>query len=695
MPDSAIQRLIALSRPNLAAALRGIPAISGMENTQGVTVYPFEADAVHRAFRASKHNAIAAERRRRIEKRALHPFRASKDPNAYWKLRLKLTAARLTQGFVFGPGTGKRLPKGVRFATSFIEQGFRSDCGSVSYERFPSLFPHPRPPRKTKAGVIIPGRAIMVGDDKGAVRPEYIQWRAFDCRYITQDSRRLAFIIADLDHTFESEDDCLAQLKSLLGQELMPTFVVGTVTPDLKFERPHCIWMLENPVWNDHSHKNCKPGPIRLFHAVHRAIINKLLPLGADIGQLANPWKMKNPLSPWWSSCCPNETWHSLETMISKLKRVSRGHLIKQRATGGDSRSCSDWGRIKGWCSEALVTGHQDRSPDYMAAVNHSAKLITWQIGEVTKLAIAAWGVIDDQQREMIGTQCGFSAPRWSPTSPYSDDVVRGRDAAEIEHRAEMTGIKPDKRECQQIAQEVTARDLRAASIEFVSQMIATIVPAGQDPYHWRPVVVARCKGNVGKSTVYEVFEDAVIYADSKFRLGVSRYIETETAKSLDPVGSENVATCRSVNHTSADQNIGPSGIISVPDLTEKLNVYRFKPIATKEGSIGSSPIYAEGLRSVLPLRSKARRYTEPPTTSRSSPTNVDRRVHRTFTGQREKAVDPDSGKDSINQESRWVTSLFSSRNDEALELIDRRFEETDLTSAPPDLQSCLSALLR
>jgi len=404
--------------------------------------------------------------------------------------------------------TAKRMEKFER--PGICERGLRSWLSqSPSLQRFVQILP----------------KKVVCGSDKKAVRTERKKIVALDRRYVTLDKRRLGAIIIDLDRCFGSEWALREELLKLLPKSMLPNLAVGLRLSDCTFTHPHLIWLLppDCEVWTEEALHYSKKA-LELWHSMHRRLVNALLPLGADPGQLANPYKCKNPLSPEWDTVILTEKWNSLREMAAELKKdVSEGQIRREKAKLAgllnNDESCSYWHNVWQIIKMVMTGAHKRKDPDYLAAVADYATRYRWLRRCVEDVAIDLLGVPSEQELDIIRVRCELAARKWNPNYV---DCDRGRDAEVI--AAKSAGGKLSDTECRQIARKVTGDERHAAIIEAIASAIIEVVPNVPEARRRKPSVAARIAGLVGRSTVYDNWDEAVLCAKRKSGT-VHRYI--------------------------------------------------------------------------------------------------------------------------------------------------------------------------
>ena len=149
---------------------------------------------------------------------------------------------------------------------------------------------------------------VEAGQTKGAVWRTATKIQALSQAYIVLGDRVLGAMRIDMDRNFGSFEHLEDELRSV-PLPCLPHLIIGTVDHETRaLTRPHLILLLppDAQVWNDVDDPRCRQRPVRLYHAVHSGITRKLVEIGADIGGLANPLKIKSPFSPMWTTKISN-----------------------------------------------------------------------------------------------------------------------------------------------------------------------------------------------------------------------------------------------------------------------------------------------------------------------------------------------------------------------------------------------------
>ena len=269
--------------------------------------------------------------------------------------RRELIHQRLKEGFVFHGGE-----VAGRFRESFREMGLRSDGSHVLRRIVQST------PRAWR---------MQVGRAKDTLTGTDAKLLGLDEPYLVLNTEVRSAFRVDLDHLFPSWDALRYELEQL-RLPCLPHAVVGFEEGDGTIVRPHAIFLLpyHSGVWFSDDPR-CRQDVMSLFRAVHAGITKALLPLGADPGALANPMRIKNPLSPLWSVRTWNETeFPNLSTWSGWVDTsTSRDRMIREsaEALSGMDRKASNvlFMTFQQWAYETLRALHRENDPDYVRAV--------------------------------------------------------------------------------------------------------------------------------------------------------------------------------------------------------------------------------------------------------------------------------------------------------------------------------------
>lgn len=329
--------------------------------------------------------------------------------------RRDLIRRRLTEGFVFHGGE-----IGGRQRAPFQETGLRSDRSHV-LRRIVQITP------RTSKMQVSRSKDLMSGTDAKLL--------GLDEPWIGLNPKvRSAFRI-DLDHSFPSWDALRFELEQL-PLPCLPHMVIGFEDETGVVERPHAIYLLpyNSGAWFSDDPR-CLKKVMSLWRAVHAGITKSLLPVGADPGALANPGRIKNPLSPFWSV----RTWN--ETTFPNLSEwagwvdtsTNRDAMIRESAAAlsvtGRKASNVLFATFQQWSFETLRDFDRTKDPAYVEAVmgKHSDALAEMLFRALVDRA-SAQAENPRQAKAILYRVTTYAADHWD-ADRCSRDAVRDRGA--------------------------------------------------------------------------------------------------------------------------------------------------------------------------------------------------------------------------------------------------------------------------
>jgi hypothetical protein len=425
-----------------------------------------------------KGRRVADRKRRRRERdrcRVRDPAKAAK-PADLEKIQRHIENARSTRELVrhrFEYGCVVSIDPPVR------EQGLRTwILPTPSLKRFVQILPKKVECGRTKGPSWIADAKVLGCDEP----------------YVYLDRRRMGAVVIDIDRIFDVED-LKRQLAELLppdasGKRPLPNIISGTRRDD-RIHRPHLIWLLPPgaEVWEDN------PITRALLKRVHRGLIEKLIPIGADPAQTANFYKLKNPLSPHRSAIIIHDRFRRLGE-LAPLVRLDVGLDELERAAAalrgvfnsGESQGL--WNGVGRLIRAALKDGRRDG--EFIAALGDSAKIYRWLVKRVRDCVCEKFGA-DDKVHAVIETRCDF----WSRTIGGR----RGRDNDSLAH-LKATG-QYSAAAAHSLAARTTNTGRRSDTVDLTLPAMRRIAAAGGDPFH-RHAVVRECAGTPSRSAIYD-----------------------------------------------------------------------------------------------------------------------------------------------------------------------------------------------
>lgn len=240
-------------------------------------------------------------------------------------------------------------------------------------------------------------KQVSCGDDK-----DYVNWEpklfGLDYRRVTLDKDRVGAIVVDMQGAYIIAD-LEARMLEHLSPESLPCMAVGERTGKI-IKDPHFIWLLPvgSEIWPT------QPNAMNFYRRIHRGLIQALLPLGADAGQIANPYKAKNPCCEAYSVVIFHEEWrnlHQLAPHVSLNATITDLGLAAAQAQDlvRDDLSQGLFHAICHLHRAALRAGGRNRLPEFISVVHDQPALAAWLRRTVTASWTGAGMMSDDAHR--------------------------------------------------------------------------------------------------------------------------------------------------------------------------------------------------------------------------------------------------------------------------------------------------------
>ena len=327
--------------------------------------------------------------------------------------RRELVRRRLSVGFECH---GEDI--GGRWRDPFVEEGLRSE-GSHVLRRIVQLTP--------KAS------RMAVGRSKDVTRSTDSKLLGLDDPYIVLNTKVRGVFRLDLDFTFRSWEALRFEV-SELPLPCLPHAAVGFELPDGQVERPHLLYLLPygSEVWFAPEDERCRRDIMGLWRGVHAGMVKTFLPLGADPGGLANPMRIKNPLSPFWTVKLWNEgVFPSLAEWAEWVDTgTTRDAMIRESAAAlsGAGRRASNvlFTTLQEWSYATLREMHQEQDSVYVGAILEKDRdrlaefLFDRLVARASKLAERP-----KQAQAILYRVVTYAADHWDPSRVARD---RSRD---------------------------------------------------------------------------------------------------------------------------------------------------------------------------------------------------------------------------------------------------------------------------
>lgn len=381
-----------------------------------------------------------------------------------------------------------------------------------------------------------------------------------DMEYLTQGWDKVrGNLVIDLDgrldgRKWKTRADLRRDLAEILGVKLLPTMIAYRLDKGGNIEGGHAFWVLP-PGSEVGVCGKSRGGPVRFHSMVQDALINALMPLGADPGH-TNPAKTKNPLAPRFSLMCfenfPDltELAVGLPTLAVDRKEMQREHARLKRKAAGDDREEAQptqskfvWNTMNDAWKESITEGFRTHNKAFLSALKTTSSTAygKWLKAEGLPRIRKALNLPPDTElpedvckflKKQIPWRC---ANRPSIQTRYYDGDNRGRDRV-AQETAGMVGAElPHAREIQgkrrkSLAGIVTRVAQAEKSQAIIIEQVELYARLGYDVSD--DAAVARFtirSGLLGKSTVYK-WLPAVL---ASFR-DASRYNAGRDAGTLD-----------------------------------------------------------------------------------------------------------------------------------------------------------------
>ena len=428
--------------------------------------------------------------------------------------RRELVKQRIEVGFEWFGGeiAGRHWP-------AFREEGLRSDSQHI-FQRIVQLT------RRKKH--------LLVGSDKGRVWKPDSKLLGLDAPYVSlNDVMRGGFRI-DLDKTFASWGDLLAQLEQL-ALPCLPHAVVAYECPRTgAIQNPHLWYLLPygSAVWWAPDDPRCRKDIMRFFEGVIAGLCKTLLPLGADPGGLCNPLKGKNPLSPFWTVKIWNDNvfprlseWAlhvDTRTNLSVMARESAAAVSGLRK----KQSNIVFATCQTWAFDELRRMHRSEDPDYLAGLEDRAQLAVFLFDRLRPRTTASFER-PRQALAVLDKVAEYAAAHWDPARLKAKDRDRGACADEV------AGLS--LRERQKIGAQYAASKQAARSLEATINAVLALQAEGLPT---TKVAVAK-RASLSRSTVVRHWQSAI---DSAAQRAPASTIPLTTAAT--PTEGECVRRC-------------------------------------------------------------------------------------------------------------------------------------------------------
>ena len=272
--------------------------------------------ANNREMRDIKRSIDAARRERRkseqrVDKQDSAKIEAQKRFEVNSKILTAMIKKRATEGATFDAGYVGGNPK------------YFKDRFSVG-KRLPS-----EDSAMKKLFVSSTAANVKSGKTKELVEesPRRVKILALDDTYVCVNDKMCRVIRIDIDNEFTSYDNLIESIQAC-GVRL-PNLVVGYTHDDQTINNiiynPHLLYLIKDPVnMTETGLSHIK----KYFIHVRKALTEALIPSGADIGGLTNPNRVKNPVSPFWTTFEPYSIAYTLSELNETLPKQAKTQRV-------------------------------------------------------------------------------------------------------------------------------------------------------------------------------------------------------------------------------------------------------------------------------------------------------------------------------------------------------------------------------
>lgn len=371
-------------------------------------------------------------------------------------------------------------------------------------------------------------------------------------------------LVVDLDgrldgRKWKTRDDLRRDLVEILGVKRVPTMIAYRLDAEGDIEGGHAFWVLPPGAEVGVCGKS-RIGPVRFHSMVQDALINALLPLGADPGH-TNTAKTKCPLAPRFSLMCfenfPDltEIAAGLPTLAVDRKEMRRQHAALKRkaaARAGDEgdaqappkQSQFEWTTVRDNIKRNIREGFRTHDQAFLAALKAESSTAYGEwlkaaiMPEVRKeLGLDPKDELPKSLRKTLHKQIAWRcAHRPSIKTRYYDGDNRGRDK-DAQANAKLVGAElPAARKVQgtkrkSLAGTVTRTNQAEESRAIIQEQLELYGRIGGDLDDDEAIArfIIR-SGKLGKSTVYKWLPGSL----ASFR-DASRYNAGRDTGIIDP----------------------------------------------------------------------------------------------------------------------------------------------------------------
>lgn len=323
------------------------------------------------------------------------------------------------------------------------EEGLRSETlGSKAAELWPSL---------VRRGGELRGR----WSSRGALEVFTEKLFGLDMPYIEGNREFLTFMRIDTDLEWPSVAAARYAFEQLVIDGKIacaPHFLVGLVTRDGRFIRPHAIWCLPygEGVWNNPKGKNWSKKPLDLFRDTYYGMVEAMIDVGADPEA---PWatqQVKNPLCPeWHTECVQDNAFPDLKVLSESVNlNASRDKVTRKAAAFQAEHSITASNQLFNTYRRAALhcmqVWHFSGDPAYAAAMKTAGRGAVvdkvfehLQTIDVSGMVSKTWK--PKHLAALMDKVASYAADNWDPTKAKAKRKNAGTLMGEINASASLS----------------------------------------------------------------------------------------------------------------------------------------------------------------------------------------------------------------------------------------------------------------
>ncbi|MBB5046964.1 hypothetical protein HNR60_001713 [Rhodopseudomonas rhenobacensis] len=398
---------------------------------------------------------------------------------------------------------------------------------------------------------------LRVGNEKTFVGGGDSKALMLTAPYHVLDMKRLGAIIVELDSNWTSVEDLMTALREKFESWAMPNFITGRMDHG-QFVRPHLIWILEQTVWNDVRRqeadadgnlrwvgdKRCRKAPIDFYHRIQRALVGKLIDLGADPAQ-HNVYKTKGATSPFFTCVIANGVnrhrlgrrkpaadgtvdarpclMDALDLHVDEADMARRAHIVRSQI--GSTPSNEIWNRVG---AELMPTVYRELAisrPEFVAAGSTQQRLAGYFDSLVRPALEAELGASDELDR-ILDRRTTFAARYCAADKHKERTGRRGRDR---DTRFTMPTAEERQQEAGRRSREQNSDVLFQKYVIAVKEAMKA-TGCIRKPAFIKAMIDSKA---FKKSYAYNTFEKACHHLGIEFHQAVGRYIVRPASSTL------------------------------------------------------------------------------------------------------------------------------------------------------------------